>query len=220
MALKPWYRVVTPREDLREGRPLDASEFAVHLDQVRVGRAPTDYQKPERFFDRTYLTKNMTALSGEVVRRLSGVQTETSAVFNLTTQFGGGKTHFLTLLYHLARQGPGAERWAGVQRILDKAGVKGVPRSATAVFVGTEFDSITGRGGSDGTPLRRTPWGEVAYQLAGEGGLGVVAEHERQMVAPAGDVIRRFLPKDTPCLILIDELMNYVSRNRRSGMGT
>ena len=29
--LKPWYKVVTPREDLREGKPLDASEFAVHL---------------------------------------------------------------------------------------------------------------------------------------------------------------------------------------------
>ncbi|MFO0881272.1 MAG: DUF499 domain-containing protein [Gemmataceae bacterium] len=219
-ALKPWYRVVNPREDLREGRPLDASEFAVHLDQVRDGRAPTDYQKPERFFDRTYLTRNMTALSGEVVRRLSGVQTETSAVFNLTTQFGGGKTHFLTLLYHLARTGPGAERWAGVSRILDRAGVRAVPQAATAVFVGTEFDSITGRGGNDGTPLRKTPWGEVAFQLAGEAGLAVLAEHERQLTAPAGDVIRRFLPKDKPCLILIDELMNYVSRSRKSGLAT
>jgi hypothetical protein len=33
--LKPWYKVVTPCEDLREGKPLDAAEFAVHLDQVR-----------------------------------------------------------------------------------------------------------------------------------------------------------------------------------------
>lgn len=38
MALKPWYKVVTPREDLREGKPLDAAEFAVHLDQVGDGR--------------------------------------------------------------------------------------------------------------------------------------------------------------------------------------
>ena len=38
-SLKPWYKVVTPREDLREGKPLDAAEFAVHLDQVREGRA-------------------------------------------------------------------------------------------------------------------------------------------------------------------------------------
>src|ERR671929_2184593 len=127
-SLKPWYRVMNPREDLREGKPLDASEFAVHLDQVRDGRAPTDYQKPERFFDRTYLTQNLTALSAEVVRRLSGVQTETSAVFNLTTQFGGGKTHFLTLLYHLASQGPKADRCNGVPRILERARVNQVPQ--------------------------------------------------------------------------------------------
>ena len=38
MPLKPWYKLVTPREDLREGKPLDAAEFAVHLDQVRDGR--------------------------------------------------------------------------------------------------------------------------------------------------------------------------------------
>jgi hypothetical protein len=37
MALKPWYAVVYPREDLRENKPLDASEFAVHLDQVTRG---------------------------------------------------------------------------------------------------------------------------------------------------------------------------------------
>jgi predicted AAA+ superfamily ATPase len=52
---------------------------------VRDGRAPADYQKPERFFERTYLTQNLLALSAEVARRLSGVHTETSAVFNLTT---------------------------------------------------------------------------------------------------------------------------------------
>ena len=32
--LKPWYDVVELREDLRENRPLDASEFAIHLDQM------------------------------------------------------------------------------------------------------------------------------------------------------------------------------------------
>ena len=103
MPLKPWYKVVTPREDLREGKPLDASEFAAHLDDVRNGSAPPDYQKPDRFFARTYLTKNLSTLASQVIRRLSGERTETSAVFNLVTQFGGGKIHALTLLYHLAR---------------------------------------------------------------------------------------------------------------------
>src|SRR5262245_35825269 len=141
MALKPWYKVVTPREDLREGKPLDASEFAIHLDHVREGRAPADYQKPERFFERTYLTKNLAALAAEVIRRLSGERTETNAVFNLSTQFGGGKTHALTLLYHLARNGPAANGWAGVPILLAKAHLNTVPNAAAAVFVGTEFDS-------------------------------------------------------------------------------
>src|SRR5437868_8412029 len=158
MALKPWYKVVTPRGDLREERPLDASEFAVHLDQVRDGTAPKVYRVPTEFFERTFLTKSLGGLASEVVRRLSGVQVETSAVFNLSTQFGGGKTHALTLLYHLARAGSDAHGWRGVSTIMAGARVKQVPKANTAVFVGTEFDSITGRGGSDGTPHRRTPW--------------------------------------------------------------
>ena len=216
--IKPWYKVATPREDLREGRPLDAAEFAVHLDQVRDGRAPIDYQNPERFFERTYLTKNLTSLAAEVIRRLSRIKTETSAVFNMTTQFGGGKTHALTLLYHLANNGPSANRFVGVDKLLTRAGVRSIPESATAVFVGTEFDSLVGRGGYDGTPLRKTPWGEIAFQLGGEIGFSLVAEHDKNMAAPGGDVIRRLIPKDKPCLILFDELMNYVSRNRKSGL--
>lgn len=218
MALKPWYKVVTPREDLREGKPLDASEFAVHLDQVRDGRAPVVYQDPERFLERTFLTKGLTGVAAEVLRRLSGEKTETSAVFNMTTQFGGGKTHSLTLLYHLGNNGPKARNWSGVSRLLQVAGLNTVPSAKVAVFVGTEFDPIAGRGGSDGTPARKTPWGEIAFQIGGDKALAILAEHEKQAVAPGGDVIREFLPTDQPVLILMDELMNFVSRSRKSGM--
>jgi hypothetical protein len=220
MPLKPWYKVVTPREDLREGKPLDAAEFAVHLDDVRNNCAPPDYQKPDRFFARTYLTRNLSALATEVVRRLSGQRTETSAVFNLATQFGGGKTHALTLLFHLARNGPSSHRWAGVGQILAASGIHEIPKAATAVFVGNEFDSIKGRGGDDGTPLRKTPWADIAWQLGGAKALALVAEHEKTKTAPGGEVIRQLFAKDQPTLILLDELMNYVSRNRKNGLGT
>src|ERR1700730_4797058 len=218
MALKPWYKVVTPREDLRDGRPLDASEFAVHLDHVRDHRAPADYQEPARFFDRTFLTRNLTELAVNTVRRLSGIKLETSAVFNLTTQFGGGKTHALTLLYHMAKGGPDAVKWKGVPSILEDAGVKTIPASAVAVFVGTEFDSLTGRGGKDGTPLRKTPWGEIAFQLGGKEAFGTVSKHDQELTGPSSEVIRTFLPKHKPVLILMDELLNYMGRNRKSGL--
>jgi hypothetical protein len=215
MSLQPWYKVVTPRKDLREGRPLDASEFAVHLDHVREGRAAEDYQVPARFFERTYLTQNLLELSAQVVRRLSGIKVETSAVFNMATQFGGGKTHALTLLYHLAGAGPQAAEWRGVPAILKKAGVGMVPQAATAVFVGQQFDP---RGGDDGTPLRQTPWGEIAFQLGGAGAYDVVSGFDTEGKAPGGDTIRKFLPADRPALILVDEMMNYVGRNRKSGL--
>jgi hypothetical protein len=217
--LRPWRHVVTPREDLRDGKPLDAAEFAVHLDQVRDGKAPAVYIKPDQFFARTFLTKNMLELAGQVVRRLNGVTTETSAVFNLATQFGGGKTHSLTLLYHLAKHGPASHGWAGVSQILIKSGQSQVPAGDAAVFVGTEFDSLAGRGGDDGTPLRKTPWGELAWQLGGATAFALVAEHDATGIAPGGDVLARVIP-DTPSLILMDELMNYISRNRKSGLAT
>ncbi len=217
--MKPWRNVVEPREDLRLNRPFDASEFAVHLDQVRDGRAPDVYGRPREFFGRTFLTQNLLALAAETVRRLSGEHEGAAPVFNLATQFGGGKTHALTLLYHLAAAGPAVAAWPGVHRVLDRAGVPAVPAAAVATFVGQQFDSITGRGGDDGTPLRRSPWGEIAWQLGGEEAFRVVAEHDRTMTAPGGDVVRAMLPADRPALILLDELMKYMSRFRAQGWG-
>jgi hypothetical protein len=214
MKLKPWYDVVKPREDLREGKSQDASEFAVHLDRVRDGTARDDYRKPEQFFAKTFLAANLLDLSAQVVRRLSGETSHTSPVFNLVTNFGGGKTHALTLLYHLAKNGAAAHGWLGVSQIRDASAVKEIPKSRVAVFVGTEFDSLAGRGGENGEPRRMTPWGEVAFQLGGEAAFNLVREHDEKRIVPGGDVIRKILPENEPCLILFDELLNYASRYR------
>ncbi len=56
MSLMLRYKIATPRLDLREGKPLGAAEFAVHLDDARNNCAPPDYQRPDRVFVRTHLT--------------------------------------------------------------------------------------------------------------------------------------------------------------------
>ena len=123
MILTPWYKIATPREDLREGIPLDASEFAIHLDQVVDGRAPINYRNPARFFSRqTHLTGGLLELTAEVVRRLSGESIRTSAVIILTTQFGGGKTHTLTALYHLVNNGKKSVDYPGVSQLIKEVG--------------------------------------------------------------------------------------------------
>lgn len=217
MKLKPWYDVVKPREDLREGKSQDASEFAVHLDRVRDGTGRSDYTDPEQFFAKTFLAANLLDLASQVVRRMSGETSHTSPVFNLATNFGGGKTHSLTLLFHLAKHGPASHGWLGVQQIRAKAAVSSVPKGNVAVFVGTEFDSLSGRG-AEGEPKRLTPWGEIAWQLGGAASFELVKEHDAKKIAPGGDVIRKIVPENEPCLILMDELMNYMSRFRREGL--
>lgn len=220
--LKPWYQVVTPREDLRANRPLDASEFAVHLDHIRDRKAHEDYVKPDRFFQRTYITKSLMELSSQVLRRLSGIKVQTSAVFNMATQFGGGKTHSLLALYHLAKNGAAAKHWQGVESILTRAQITEVPKAQVAVFVGTEFDVVEGRGDA-GEPKRKTPWGEIAWQLGGQKAFDVVAKHDSERIAPGGDVISDMLEaacgQNGAALILMDELMNYVSGGRKLGLG-
>ena len=117
-------------------------------------------------------------------------------------------------------QHTGQKPVAGVAwtRFWGRARIPQMPeKCAVAVFVGTEFDSITGRGGADGTPLRRTPWGELAFQLGGEEAFAIVAKHDAEFTEPKGDVIEKFLPSDRPCLILLDEVLNYFSTYRARG---
>jgi hypothetical protein len=218
----PWYRVAVPREDLREGRPLDAAQFAVHLDQVVAGDAPAEYGDPERFLARTLLTEGLARITGEVLTRLSGRRDGANAVLNLVTAFGGGKTHALTLLYHLARLGPAADALPGVRALLEATGLPSVPQAAVAVFVGTRWDAVTGTGG-DGEPARRTPWGDIAWQLARATDrpdlFAAVAEQDEARVRPGKETIARSLPADRPVLILMDEVMNFMTAARAIRVG-
>jgi hypothetical protein len=70
--MEPWYKVVLPRQELREDHSLDPSEFAVHLEQDAAGTAPADYVKPEKFFARNYFSNALVDHCGMVLRRLNG----------------------------------------------------------------------------------------------------------------------------------------------------
>ena len=43
--MDPWYRVVTPRREVREGRSFSPDEFAIALEQVVAGTAPIGLQR-------------------------------------------------------------------------------------------------------------------------------------------------------------------------------
>jgi len=50
--MDPWYRVATPRKEVREDRSFNPDEVAIALEQVVAGTAPEDYRDPAKFFSR------------------------------------------------------------------------------------------------------------------------------------------------------------------------
>src|SRR5215510_6088179 len=122
MNLDPWYKVAMPRPEVREGRSFNPDEFAIALEQVVAGTAPLDYRDPQQFFARTCFTRTLREHAGMVLRRLAGRTENSAPVLTLITQFGGGKTHTLATLYHLAHNGEAAIGYLGVADLVREAG--------------------------------------------------------------------------------------------------
>lgn len=203
--MEPWYKVATPRREVREGRSFNPDEFAIALEQVVAGTAPEDYRNPEQFFSRTYFTRALRDHAGMVLRRLSGRTDNTAPVLTLITQFGGGKTHTLTTLYHLATNGEGAARFHGVPDLLQAAALSAVPEARVAVFVGNAWDPQEGR---------ETPWIDIARQLAGDQGVRALGPAARTVPPGTEAIARVFEAAGAPVLLLFDEVLNFLNRHR------
>ena len=190
---------------MREGRSFSPDEFAIALEQVVAGSAPEDYRNPAEFFARTCFTRALNEHAGMVLRRLAGRTENSAPVLTLITQFGGGKTHTLTSLYHLAKAGNKAAKLPGVAALLAQAGVAEAPAARVGVFVGNAWDPSEGR---------ENPWIDLARQLAGE--KGVAALGAAAKTAPPGteSLARVFAAADAPVLLLFDEVLNFVNRHR------
>jgi len=99
--MKPFSTIAIPHSDILEGR-LTMDVFAADLWQVFKGEAPEEYQNPDIFFRKTFLTAGIKNLLDIVKKRLDGKGGD--SVIQLQTPFGGGKTHSLIALYHKAKE--------------------------------------------------------------------------------------------------------------------
>jgi hypothetical protein len=202
--LKPWREVLLPHDDVATGN-FHASEFAADLYKVATGgEADSDYADPVEFFKRTYLTEGLRDLIGRAVRRLSG-DDNTSPVINLQTNFGGGKTHSMLALWHIAAGLPVSDFPQETQELLSANGYTGAEVNRVAI-VGNHF-SPSGVTKSDGTQVN-TIWGELAWQLGGAEAYAIVATADSYRTHP-GDALHELLAKYTPAVILIDEWVAY-----------
>ena len=213
-SLKPWYAIATPHEDIREGRLAEAV-FAANIWAVVQETAPEVYLDPEEFYRKTHLTTGLSTVLHRVAAALRGGGESGDRIISLQTAFGGGKTHTLVALWHLAKH---AERLTSSPHAGGLRSAVGGPMpdgvQGVAVFTNQTCDATQGRAVEDGIHLR-TLWGELAYQL----GASLPKEQARALYerVRANDDTQRvpqglfvdILKAASPCLILLDELADY-----------
>ena len=134
MSLIPWREIIVPHPDVLNGT-FQQSEFAADLTAVRKGRATAEYGDAKAFYERTYITEGMGRLLTQVAQRINGGGGE--PVIQLQTAFGGGKTHTILAVYHLASRKCPLGELAGIPALLDQVKLLDVPQAQIAVLDGT-----------------------------------------------------------------------------------
>ena len=203
--LLPWREVVEPHKDVATGDFLQA-EFAADLDKVHRGKAPAEYRDPREFFSRTYLTDGLGALLQGAAKRLYGKGGD--PVVELQTNFGGGKTHSMLALYHMAG-GTSASHLPGLDQLLSEQKLEVPAGTSRAVLVGTSRGPNDPFRTKDGVEIRTT-WGELAWQLGGQDAYRLIADNDASGIAPGSRLLEQIFGKCAPSLILIDEWIAYL----------
>ncbi|KLR61150.1 putative ATPase (AAA+ superfamily) [Actinobacteria bacterium IMCC26207] len=210
--LTPWREIITPHADVASGR-FEQSEFAADLQQVAfpsAGDAVDEvYSDPKAFFARTFLTAGLRNLLVGASRRLSGDGGD--PVIELQTNFGGGKTHSMIALYHLA-SGLSPSELMGVGEALNEEEIE-LPASINrAVLVGQWISPSAPVLVEDGV-LLHTLWGHLAYQLGGRKGYELVRTDDENGTNP-GVALKKLFKKFGPAVVLIDEWVAYARQLR------
>lgn len=185
-------------------RELTDADFAADLMRLYRGQAPAVYQEPETFLQQTYPTQGLLDTVHQVFGRLRQVP-GSAAVIRLETAFGGGKTHVMSTVYHLARHGYRLPTLAG--RFLPEALLPDAPLS-TVVLVGDKYSGNHCVSYEDGVETR-TLWGELAYQVGGKAAWEAWQSYEVDRMPPSDDALYQLLSR-RPVIILIDELPPYL----------
>lgn len=212
--LRPWTDLVKLHPDVEAGA-LTEAVFAIDLGAIAANdlNVPVVNRDPEAFFRATYLTADLRKLLDEVLASLSG-KSGYNRVLKLRVPFGGGKSHTLAALFHAARTPGSLKSLPEGQGLLDR--LEPFPTDvAVAVFDGEKFDARNGKTMDDGRTIQ-TMWGWIAWQIDPEKAFPLVAGHDKDRVAPGGDVIRDILTKGAggrPVLILLDEVLKYMERS-------
>lgn len=202
--LRPWTDVVRPHPDVASG-DLAMGTYAANLAAVAyaTGNAPSVYADAREFYASTFLTPAMRRVLSDVSSVLCGGPGDRA--LQLRTPFGGGKTHTLLALLHLARAR------AEVAKVTDLDGIPDPGTVRVAVISGEYLDPQRGRQ-IEGRTIK-TLWGELAYQLGGWSAFDELTGDGDEGAPPGGERLAQLLA-GAPTLLLLDELLVYIAKGK------
>lgn len=204
--MKTIFQTCEPRPEVLSGE-LREDIFAARLKDVMDGSADPVYGDPRTFFDNTYPTAGLKTLLNDAAGRLVGDASGKNAVVRLETAFGGGKTHSLIALYHVAQGRAPADQ---AVKLLGAGNSLPMPGEVmVAGVVGSDLDPTVGIAHPADGVKTYTLWGELAYQLGGKAGYAEVQESEKLRVAVGTDLFER-LVGNRPALIMVDEIARHL----------
>lgn len=201
--MKPIRETCIPRREVLKG-DLEDAIFAADFGYVIEGvlTAPAVYRDPAEFFRNTHPAAPLKKVITTIFERLADPN-EAGAAVRLSTGFGGGKTHTLIALWHLAKHI--TETTLGTE-LLPAAG-----RPHEVVVAGIDAQKFGSTVcATHGALETHSLWGELAFQLGGEAGYTALQTLDDPLNVPHDAAVRAMLP-DKPTLILLDELVIYMA---------
>ena len=192
-----------PREDVLSDT---LGDYAAELRTVLTEKGPDEYTDPAQFFANSYPTDGLRRLLAAVGRRLSHAGSAEGSTIRLDSTFGGGKTHGMIALVHLARYPATVPA-----EFLDPSFRPRTP-STVAAFDG-EMANVVAGVDLEGGLRAKTPWGYLAYKLAGLSGFDRIRQNDEQCSAPGVEDWDQIIG-DRPALILIDEIGEWLRKLR------
>lgn len=211
--LRPWRTVCEPHTDVLDVRFSDA-EFAANLAQVDIGEGSQEYTDPNAFFRITYITEGLRQILSEAILRLSGKGG--NSVIGLQTNFGGGKTHAMLALYHLAglsEAGYSPEDIPDLAEIFSDVGIEELGQVKRVVFVGSS-EGVSEAMHREGDRRIDTLWGYIAWRLGGWDAFESIKESEIAGTNPGSKRLIPILRDAAPCMILLDEVVLFARQLR------
>lgn len=202
-----WADVLTLRPEVRASDG-SVGELQMSLHKAVYQTVDVPYRKVDYYVDITQPTPNLIGFFGQVARRL-GTSADATALFHLDQGMGGGKSHALVGLYHMANKPEEFFATDFGKLIQAEAECAGAEMDLTGSRVITlTADYFSPGKASETFGPATTLFERFVYALV-EGDLDRYA-HYVGMGANKATIQQALSDAGQPVLILLDELMDYV----------